>query len=157
MSEPGTSPRAALHREGMGQRLYTDEGERRGGGATQDASLPAQWGSDVSIRVGTQNRSLTLASGGRGCDVIFTGLHWRVGGMDSSGHSSDHSGRVITSVTKWVMSQSPRWTKEGQGGRRVRAGHNPAGGSAVSMLAPSPVGTETSEPCLELQTQNTHQ
>lgn len=71
MSEPGTSQRAALHREGIGQRLHTDEGEHRGGGGTWDALFPAQRGSDVSIRVGTQNRSLTLPSGGRGCDVIF--------------------------------------------------------------------------------------
>ena len=65
MSEPGTSPHAALHREGIGQCLHTDEGERHGGGGTRDALLPAQRGSDVSIRVGT------LPSGGRGCDVIF--------------------------------------------------------------------------------------
>ena len=88
--------------EGIGQRLHTDEGERHGGGGTRDALLKAQRGSDVSIRVGTQNRSLTLPSGGRGCDGIF--IMGCTGGadMDSSGHSSDHSGRMITSVTKWV-------------------------------------------------------
>lgn len=49
--------------------MGTDENERRGGTGTQDVSLPAQRGSDVSIRVGTQNRSRTLPSGGRACDV----------------------------------------------------------------------------------------
>lgn len=51
--------------------MSTGEDEHRGGAGTQGVSLPAQQGSDVSIRVGTQNGSLTLPSGGRACDVIF--------------------------------------------------------------------------------------
>lgn len=100
--------------------MGTDENEHRGGAGTQDVSLPAQRGSDVSIRVGTQNRSLTLPSGGRACDVYFyTGLHWRTGDTDSSGHSSYHSGRMITNVIKWVYVTV---TKMDEGGTRGREG-----------------------------------
>ena len=77
--------------------------------------------------------------------------------MDSSGHSSDRSGRMITSVTKWVYVTV---TKMDEGRTRGYEGigrTRPSWQQRCLYVGTQPRGHRDARPCPELQTQSAHQ